>query len=77
MPRLRGPVVSRFARDHRLPSESPSGDGFAWLKMQREQVPGSPSGDGFASLRTPREYPPKTKTPPKIGGVVDESRCEF
>jgi len=51
-------VVSRFARDHRLPSESPSGDGFAWLKMQRE-------------------HPPKTKTPPKIGGVVDESRCEF
>jgi len=23
------PVVSRFARDHRLPSVSPSGDGFA------------------------------------------------
>jgi len=30
------PVVSRCARDHRLPYVSPSGDGFALIRMQRE-----------------------------------------
>jgi hypothetical protein len=31
------PVVSRFARDHRLPYVSPSGDGVALIRMRREQ----------------------------------------
>jgi hypothetical protein len=32
------PVVSRFARDHRLPSVSPSGDGSAFALEQSEQA---------------------------------------
>jgi hypothetical protein len=29
-------VVSRFARDHRLPYVSPAGDGLALIRTQRE-----------------------------------------